>query len=109
MKINELGKLGKLEAARQALQEAGATGLLGREVMQAAGIYKPNASGGNFQHFLCQLTTYCAIYEDDQGKRYYLDETIDEDFNRRIFTDDAFEDDKPRDAFEDEEELDDDI
>lgn len=93
MKLTDLGKIGRLESARQALEEAGSKGLLGRDVLKAGGVYKPNASGSNLQNFLCQLTTYCAIYEDDAGKRYYLNEKLDATFDRRIFTDDAFNSD----------------
>lgn len=62
--------------------------------MEAAGLYRVGASGGNIQHFLCQLTTYCFIYESDTGRRYYLDVERDATFDRRIFEDTIFTDEE---------------
>lgn len=92
MRLTDWGKIGRLEAARQALEEAGATGLSPSDIMNAAGL-NATRGGGSTQHFLLQLTTYCYIYESDTGRRYYLDTQKDEDFDRHIFADEDLLDD----------------
>lgn len=79
-----------LEAARQALEEAGETGLTGGELLDAADLPRRTRRGGtNVQGFLMQLTTYCACYESDGGNRYYLNTAIDDGFHRRIIGQDG--------------------
>ncbi len=91
MKLTDLGRIGRLEAARQALEDAGKHGLTSRQIMEAAGL-SDTAGGGTTQHFLCQLTTYCYVYEADSGRRYFLDVQADSTFDRRIFADVKFDD-----------------
>lgn len=101
MKLTDFGRVGQLEAARQALEEAGEKGLSGRQIMEAAGIFDPSG-GGNTQHFLTLLTKYCYIYEDDRGRRYYLDIERDETFDRNIFADFTFGEEDTDDDTRDE-------
>lgn len=86
MTPSSFGILGRLEAARQALEESMPLGLSLRLLMMAAGYDTTKRPGGsNEQAFLAQLTTYCAIYEDDNRRRYYLNVEMDENFVRKIF------------------------
>lgn len=101
MKLTDWGHIGRLEAARQALDEAGGSGLTARQIMNAAGL-SAKAGGGSTQHFLLQLTTYCYIYEADSGRRFYLDQTRDEDFDRHIFADEDLLDTDPEEEIPDE-------
>jgi hypothetical protein len=96
VKLTDFGRIGQLEAARQALEEAGEKGLSSRQIMEAAGTYDPSG-GGNTQHFLCLLTSYCFIYEDDHRRRYYLDVERDATFNRNIYADFTFGDEEAND------------
>jgi len=84
MNPGELGILGRLEAARQALEEAGRKGMTFRQVIDMSGKPYESASRGTHQAFFLQLTRYCAIYESDDGRRFYLNEEMDASFNRRI-------------------------
>lgn len=94
MRLTDWGTVGRLEAARQALDEAGSKGLSARQVMEAAGL-DGSAGGGSTQHFLLKLTYYCAIYESDDGRHQYLNEEMDENFDRKIFIDeDIFKEDQ---------------
>ena len=83
MNLHEFGKLGRLEAARQALLAAGKTGLSSRAIMAAAGL-ETSSGGGSTQHFLLQLTSYCYLYESDNGRRFYIDGERDATFTRKV-------------------------
>ena len=86
MTLYEFGKLGRLEAARQALLAAGEAGLSSRAIMAAAGL-ETSSGGGSTQHFLLQLTTYCYLYESDSGRKFYIDSERDATFTRKIVGD----------------------
>jgi hypothetical protein len=85
VETRDWGLIGKLEAARQALEDAGDKGLTTRQVMEAAGIDPMAKGGGSKQTFMLQLTAYCAVYESDSGRRFWLNTDIDDGFHRRIF------------------------
>lgn len=85
MTPSSFGILGRLEAARQALEESMPKGLSLRPLMEAAGYTERRTGGSTEQSFLAQLTAYCAIYEDDRRRRYYLNLEMDENFTRKIF------------------------
>lgn len=85
MTPRDYGLLGQLESARQALEEAGDTGLTSRELMAAGGIDPTEKGGGSKQTFLIQLTAYCGIAESDSGRRFWLNMDVDDGFERRIF------------------------
>lgn len=90
------GVLISLEMARQALEEAGDDGLSSRQIMEAGGRPVNSSGGGSTQAFLAQLTRYCALYESDDGRRYYLDIENDETFDRYLTV-------EPADIFNEEE------
>lgn len=79
-----------MEAARQALQDAGSRGLKLYQLLEAAGIPFKRGGGSDTQTFLMMLTRYCYIYEDGTpGRvRYYLDIERDMNFERKLFDDD---------------------
>lgn len=85
MRLWDFGRLGRLEAARQALEEASTEGLSLKELMKAAGVKYTYVSGGSTTAFLTQLTFYCCVYEDDKKRRYYLDLEQDQHFVRKMF------------------------
>jgi len=84
VKPSDFGILGMLEAARQALEESGEAGLSSRNIMEAAGFDVSESKRGSRQTFIMQLGMYCAVYESDDGRRFYLNTDIDENFIRRI-------------------------
>ena len=101
MNVAEFGPLGRMEAARQALEEAGERGLTGPELMRAAGYTGKSGrlGGGKLQSFLATLTAYCYVAEEDRpGSRnrcmrpwYILVPEMDERFERRIVIDNTKE------------------
>jgi hypothetical protein len=96
VKIHHLGILGRLEAARQALEEAGSDGLSIDQLAEACGLeekWTPVSGWASVRgNLLPQLTRYCGIYEEGvvvrgskrRQTRYYLNEEIDLDFKRRL-------------------------